>query len=68
MLRLAAFYATKDLYEETLKAYQEYMKLPSLDRRSKIESKYMKNLKKYNIKMDNLRAKIAHIINHLHMI
>jgi len=57
---VAAFYATKDLYEETLKAYQEYMKLPSLDRRSKIESKYMKNLKKYNIKMDNLRAKIAH--------
>ena len=58
--KVKAFYNTKDIYEETLNAYNDYMKLPESDRKAKIESKYMKNIKKYNIKMENLRAQIAH--------
>ena len=57
---VAAFYAAEALYAETQKAYEEYMKIPDAERSKKVESKYMKLLKKYNMKMENLRAKIAH--------
>ena len=48
------------LYEETKKAYEEYMRIPYNDRKKKIECKYARNLEKYNIKMNNLRAAIEH--------
>lgn len=48
------------LYEETKKAYEEYMRIPMSDRKKKIECKYAQNLEKYNIKMNNLRAAIEH--------
>ena len=47
----AMYYATKD-------AYDEYMKLPASQRKEKIESKYIKNIDKYNIKMQNVAAQI----------
>ena len=48
------------LYQETKEAYDEYMKLPQFQRNKKVESKYLKNLDKYNIKMQNAQAKIMH--------
>lgn len=57
---VAAFYAAEALYEETKNAYDEYMKIPEAERSRKVESKYVKLIKKYNMKMENLRAKIAH--------
>ena len=36
------------------------MKIPEKDRNKKIESNYVKNIEKYNIKMGNLKAKIDH--------
>lgn len=48
------------LYSATVQAYEDYMMLPDSKRSEKIESKYVKNIEKYNIKMENLRAKIAH--------
>ena len=58
--KVEAFYSAQKLYEETKKAYDEYMKIPANERMKKVESKYLKLIKKYNIKMDNLRAQIAH--------
>lgn len=48
------------LYLATKEAYDEYMKIPEKDRDKKIESNYVKNIEKYNIKMGNLKAKIDH--------
>lgn len=48
------------LYLATKQAYDEYMKLPDSQRSAKIESKYLKNIETYNIKMQNLYAKIEH--------
>lgn len=58
--KVEAFYSAQKLYEETKKAYDEYMKIPANERVKKVESKYLKLIKKYNIKMDNLRAQITH--------
>lgn len=48
------------LYNATKEAYEEYLRIPEAQRKQRIESKYQKNLEKYNIKMNNLRAKIEH--------
>ena len=48
------------LYDETKKAYEEYMKIPAAQRNKKVESKYVKNMEKYNISMQNLAAQIEH--------
>lgn len=48
------------MYEASKKAYEEYKKIPDRDRNKKIESNYVKNIEKYNIKMNNLKAKIDH--------
>lgn len=48
------------MYNATKEAYDEYMKIPPAQRQKKVESKYIKNIEKYNIKMKNLQAKIAH--------
>lgn len=54
------FNEVSQLYEATKEAYSEYLKLPDAQRKAKIESKYQKNIEKYNIKMNNLWAAIEH--------
>ena len=49
----AEYYATRE-------AYDEYMKIPQFQRNKKVESKYIRNMEKYNIKMQHAHAKIAH--------
>lgn len=49
-----------ELYQATLESYEEYVRIPEAQRNKKIESKYIKNLKKYEIKMNNIKAQIAH--------
>lgn len=58
--KVQAFYDAESMYEETKAAYEEYLKIPESNRSKKVESKYVKNMKKYNMRMENLRAKIAH--------
>lgn len=48
------------LYAETKNAYDEYMKLPQFKRNKEVEVKYLRNIDKYNIKMQNAQAEIAH--------
>ena len=48
------------MYEATKQAYEDYLKIPRSDRKRKIEAKYKKNIDKYNIKMNNLKAQIDH--------
>lgn len=48
------------MYQATKEAYEEYMKIPEAQRKQKIESRYQKNLEKYNIKMNNLKAALDH--------
>jgi len=52
--------AVSRLYDETKSAYQEYMKNPETARSKKVENKYLKNMEKYNITMNNLAAQIEH--------
>ena len=52
-------YAAK-LYFETKNAYDEYMKQPEFKRSKKVEANYLRNIDKYNIKMQNTQAAIAH--------
>lgn len=49
-----------ELYNATYEAYKEYMRIPDSQRKEKVESKYIKNMEKYKIRMDNIRAKIEH--------
>lgn len=49
-----------DLYIATKQAYDEYMRLPQSQRSAKVEEKYKRNIEKYDIKMKNLAAQIAH--------
>ena len=58
--KVAKFEETAALYQATKEAYDEYMKIPSAQRSKRVESKYIKNMEKYNIKMHNMHAKIAH--------
>lgn len=46
------------LYTATKTAYDEYMKIPEAQRKKKVESRYIKNMEKYNIQMKNLEAKV----------
>ena len=48
------------MYDAAKEAYDEYLHIPESDRKRKIESKYQKNIQKYNIKMNNLKAQIDH--------
>lgn len=58
--KVKKFEEVSAMYNATKEAYDEYMKIPKADRKEKIESKYMKNIDKYNIKMQNLAAQIEH--------
>jgi hypothetical protein len=48
------------MYEATKQAYEDYLRIPRSDRKRKIESNYKRNIEKYNIKMNNLKAQIDH--------
>lgn len=56
--KVDTFHNTASMYEATKKAYDEYMKLPASKRKPEIEEKYRRNIEKYNIATENLRAKI----------
>ena len=58
--KIKKFEEVSAMYNATKDAYAEYMKIPASQRKEKIESKYMKNIDKYNIKMQNLAAQIEH--------
>lgn len=58
--KVEKFEAVTALYEATKQAYEDYLRIPESDRKRKIESQYKKNLEKYNIKMNNLKAQIDH--------
>lgn len=58
--KIAKLDAVSRMYEETKKAYQEYMKIPDAKRSKKVESKYIQNIAKYNNAMKTLSAEIAH--------
>lgn len=58
--KVKKFEEVSAMYNATKEAYDEYMKIPAAQRKEKIESKYMKNIDKYNIKMQNLAAQIEH--------
>ena len=47
-------------FEAAKKAYDDYKKLPVSKRKERIEHNYTKMIEKYNIKMQNLKAKIDH--------
>ena len=49
-----------NMYNASKEAYADYMKLPASQRDSKIENAYLKNIDKYNINMQNAKAKIEH--------
>lgn len=52
--------AVSRMYDETKKAYEEYMKIPAAQRKKKVESKYVQNMEKYNLAMKKLSAEIEH--------
>lgn len=52
--------AVSSLYDETKRAYEDYMKNPDNMRKKKVENKYLKNMEKYNIQMQNLSAQVEH--------
>lgn len=58
--KVEKFEEISDLYLATKLAYEDYMKIPNTQRNKKIESKYLKNIDKYNIKMQNLAATLIH--------
>ena len=58
--KVEKFEEVSALYEATKEAYDDYLRIPESDRKRKIESKYKKNIEKYNIKMNNLKAQIDH--------
>jgi hypothetical protein len=58
--KIEKFENVADLYMATVQAYEDYMKLPIEKRKKNVEDKYVRNIEKYNIKMNNLKAKIDH--------
>ena len=58
--KIRRFENVSKMYDETKKAYEEYMRIPEAQRKKKVESKYIKNMEKYNVSMNNLAAQIEH--------
>ena len=56
----------EDLYNEAVKAYDDYKKIPSHKRKERIEHKYRKLIEKYNIKRENLLKEIEHYDKRAH--
>lgn len=57
--KVDSFHNTSKMYEATKKAYDNYMKLPESKRDPKVVEKYRLNIEKYNIAMENEKARIA---------
>lgn len=58
--KVAMYEKVSEEYEAAKKAYEEYKKIPPTQRKQRIEHRYTKMIEKYNIKMQNLKAKIDH--------
>ena len=58
--KIEKFEDVANLYQATVQAYEDYKKLPEEKRKKNVEDKYLRNIEKYNIKMNNLKAKIDH--------
>ena len=58
--KIAKLASVSSMYDATKRAYDEYMKIPQAQRQKRVESKYIKNMEKYNIVMNNLAAEIDH--------
>lgn len=58
--KVAMYEKVSEEYEAAKKAYEEYKKIPPTQRKKRIEHRYTKMIDKYNIKMQNLKAKIDH--------
>lgn len=58
--KIRKFENVSKMYDETKKAYEEYMRIPEAQRKKKVESKYLQNMEKYNVSMNNLAAQIEH--------
>jgi len=58
--KVAKFEEVSMMYLATKEAFNDYLKIPDAQRNKKVESKYQKNIDKYNIKMQNLWATIQH--------
>lgn len=58
--KVAMYEKVSEEYEAAKKAYDEYKKIPPTQRKQRIEHRYTKMIEKYNIKMQNLKAKIDH--------
>ena len=58
--KVEKFEDVANLYQATVQAYEDYKKLPEEKRKKSVEDKYLRNIEKYNIKMNNLKAKIDH--------
>ena len=57
---ISKFNTVASNYFATKEAYDEYMKIPAAQRNKKVESRYIKNMDKYNMRMKNLEAQIEH--------
>lgn len=64
--KIQKFNAAVAMYKATKEAYDDYMKLPPNKRKERIEHKYVKNIEKYNIKMQDLKAEIDHYDKRAH--
>lgn len=58
--KIRKFENVSKMYDETKKAYEEYMRIPEAQRKKKVETKYIQNMEKYNVSMNNLAAQIEH--------
>ena len=58
--KIRKFENVSKMYDETKKAYEEYMRIPEAQRKKKVETKYLQNMEKYNVSMNNLAAQIEH--------
>lgn len=58
--KIQKFEDAKKDYELAKEAYADYLKIPKSERNRRTEHRYMKLITKYNVKMQNLKAKIDH--------
>lgn len=58
--KVAMYEKISEEYEAAKKLYEDYKKIPPAQRKKRIEHRYPKMIEKYNIKMQNLKAKIDH--------
>lgn len=64
--KVTAYRKIAATYLETKVAYEEYVRIPEAQQNQKITSKYIKMLKKYEIRMENAKAAIEHYDSRAH--